>query len=101
MDMVLQVLEEQIMSGLEMKISARGHPLRVRKPVKIRDEGFVRRFGFAHPDPDPAPALNAGIRLGAQVLRDRRLPWHLHALAALAKADAVVAAFHGAFHDAP
>ena len=97
---VQQVVDQPAVVRLEMEIARRRDPVGIVKPVVVGNQALIRERRIAHPDPDPAPALDHRIGPHRRARRNRRLPGDRNAAAGAVEGEAVIAALQPVVYDA-
>src|SRR6516164_7817658 len=93
-----QIIDDKLPVRVDMEIVAFGSPIRIVKPMEIRNSSGIGERRVAHPDPNPVIAFDHRIASYLRSLRNLLLPWDVNAMAIARKAQSVIEALQRIIH---
>ena len=90
MRQIEQIIDDKLPVRVDMEIGAFGSPVRIIKPMEIRDRSRIRERRIAHPNPNPMKAFDHRIASYLRSLRNLLLPRDVNAMAVASKAQSVI-----------
>ena len=94
-----QIVDQQPIAALDVKIIADRHPVGIVVPVEIRNRCVIGQRRIAHPDPDPAIALDHRIVPHARTRRHQGLSRHRDAGTGRIEHQPMIGAFDATIGD--
>jgi hypothetical protein len=87
-----QIIDDKLPVRVDMEIGAFGSPVRIVKPMEIRDRSGIGERRIAHPDPNPVIAFDHWIASYLRSSRNLFLPGDVNAMTVACKAQSVIEA---------